>query len=316
MSRLKINETNISGTTNDNNNRFDIDKLMALDRNELNKLNDLYGEYRRFHGPKFTPEIWNKCLEAIVTRFKYFDKKYAKKPFGWINTIIYHQFIKEIKYPESEIIKHKEVDKFEDLFQSNDNEPIIFIGLIEDDVIDEAFPDERKLSRSELLENLVSTHCTKEEQIIFKLYIKGAYLQKEERLIINNIKHKLRNVIYTQEQIIELKKKRAFHQTDGRSKRGRENSHKWKEERKNLSEEERNAVRLQRRNEKREKMLNELKETNPKKYRDKLKQIERYERIAKEKPTYNVDKQATYRKKRKEDKQELRKDLLKNNEIL
>lgn len=313
MSRLKTNESKIAGTSNDNNNKFDINKLIALDRNELNKLNDLYGEYRRFHGPKFTPEVWNKCLEEIVSKLRYFDKKYEKKPFGWINIVIYHQFIKELKFPETEIVKHKPVDKLEDMFQTNDNESIAFIELSDIDVIDSCFPSERNLTPSEKLEHLVNIHCTKKEKLAYELLVKGALITDEERIHIRNIKQKIRKIIYSNEELAEMKKKKAFRQIDRKSIKGREKFIEWAQERAAHTEEERKEIRIKRRNEKRIKMLEELKKSDPKKYKEKLKQIERYEKNAKEKPTYAIEKQKEFREKKKKLKESIRKDILNNN---
>lgn len=306
--------SNIIGTKNDNNNKFNIDKLIAMDPIELSKLIKLYPEYQRYYGPLFTEDIWSHCLETFYLKAHLFDKeKSGNKLFGWFNTLVYHVFLYQIKRNKSK----KQVDldfvddyfglKYDDSFQNIASEEFN-LGIIDG----ETDEDNR-------LNELIEKYASEKEKIPIKLFLAGVKTTKEETDLVYRFKKRVMSRIYTKEQLAEFKKKKKGLLKNKNAVRRRETRRNYIA---GLPKEERERIRIEKKNARRQKVLDELQRKGDiKGYKEMIKRFNRSDSQSMKK--HNEQRSKELKKKQKEklkEQERLRKEILKkeskNNDTL
>jgi hypothetical protein len=309
----------ITGTAWDNNNRFNLDKLLAMDPLELSKLNDLYPEYLRYHGPKFTREIWNQCLETFFLKAHLFDKEKSNgKIFGWLNIVILNEFRRIL----SESKKKRVLPQvfFEDVFSSNSptsafNEKIpeeANTSLIDEFDFDEMIDHPNGIPHK--MDELIKKYAEDDELQAIELYIRGAKVTAEEKALVIRFKNRVLRRIYRPEQLAELRKSKK-HLSNSKSNIGQRSRMKtYRSDYKKMTKEERLERRLKLKAERREANIKKWKETlSPKDYQEKLRQLEYYDKVQEEHNKKNVEIQRKIREKVEAEKEKLRTELLNKN---
>jgi len=311
----------ITGTKFDNNLKFDTKKLLAMDPMELEKLNGLYQEYLRYHGPLFTKEIWSECLETFFLKAdKYDDEKSNGKFFAWFNVLCLNEFRRVLN---SKKRKRKiDVVFYDDVFSSSSpvttsNESLPSesnAALIDefdfDSIIDNPDGEPNKL------DVLIKKYAWPDEKEPLELYRRGAQTTKEERALVIRFKNRVLRRIYNTQELAALRKS-GKHLNKSRKSIGvrariKEDKSTYGSAYKKMTPEQRLELRIKKRDARREKKLKEYKEKlSPKEYAEKIRQMEYYEKVRDEQNKKNIETQRKIREKVAKEKAELRKSIKK-----